>query len=168
MSPKSKIPSLITLSRLMLSPAIVYTYLNGEYMISLLIFVFAACTDFFDGYIAREMDSETDSGAFLDVLSDFILIISCFSAFIARDLYNPLILVLIILMFAIFMATSNFNKPIYDPVGKYLGSYLMLMIIVTFLFPGTDIIGPLQLSFVLFCIVSITSRLVFLGKSVNA
>lgn len=164
---KSHIPSLISLSRLIFAPIIFYTFLNGEPIASLVLFVIASFTDFLDGYIARKMNSQSDNGAFVDVVADFVLITICFSAFILKGFYDPLVMILIILMFVLFIATSTIKKPIYDPVGKYLGAYLMLMIFITFLFPEFKIIIIMQFIFVLVCISSIISRIIFLHKSKN-
>ena len=45
---------------------------------SALIFVLASVTDFFDGYIARELDQKTTLGAILDPLADKMLMLAAF------------------------------------------------------------------------------------------
>jgi len=118
-----------------------------------------------DGYVARKMDATSNVGAYMDVAADFVLIMACFSAYVLVGWYDPLVLVLIITMFSLFIATSGLETPVYDPVGKYMGTFLMGMVIISLLLPQTLVRQILMISLTMFCLFSIVSRLFFFYRS---
>ena len=71
-------PNYISISRIILIVPIIFFLEpdggNSNY-ISLILFLFAALTDFLDGYVARKMNLESDLGALLDLLADKLLIV---------------------------------------------------------------------------------------------
>jgi phosphatidylglycerophosphate synthase len=153
------LPNALSYIRILLSPILFYTIINGLILISIGILVLAGITDILDGFIARREGLSSIKGAYLDVTSDFILIISCFLAFVVIGWYDPLILVLIVLMFILFIGTSGLKKPVYDPVGKYLGAYLMVMIFISLIFPESFLRQILVIVLLIISICSIISRL---------
>jgi CDP-diacylglycerol--glycerol-3-phosphate 3-phosphatidyltransferase/cardiolipin synthase len=163
---KSKIPNGLTSIRFIAAPLFFYAFLNGLFQISVFILVLAGITDVLDGYIARKMDATSNIGSYLDVISDFVLIITCFLAYVIRGWYDPLILILIITMFILFIGTSGLQKPVYDSVGKYLGAYLMVMIFISLLFPEPYFRQILVIILIILCVVSVISRfMLFLHSS---
>lgn len=70
------IANYITSSRFLLAPAIVVTYTLEAQLISVLLFVLASATDWFDGYAARSANQETKLGTLLDPLADKVLVVS--------------------------------------------------------------------------------------------
>ncbi len=156
------LPNALSYIRIFLSPIFLYTFLNDQILISIGILVFAGITDILDGFIARKQGSSTNKGAYLDVVSDFILIIACFIAFVVVGWYDPLILVLIILMFMLFIGTSGLKKPLYDPVGKYLGAYLMVMIFISLIFTEPFVRQILVFVLLIISVSSIVSRITVL------
>ena len=159
---RASIPNTLSCIRILLSPIFFYTFINGFILISLGILVLAGITDILDGFIARKTGSTSSKGAYLDVTADFILIISCFLAFVSTGWYDPLILVLIILMFILFIGTSGLKKPVYDPVGKYLGAYLMVMIFISLIFSEPFLRQILVVVLIIISLCSIISRLTVL------
>lgn len=84
---KSNIPTLLTVFRMAMGPAIAglvlwaasvtYSdpYLAGFiYTLTLVLFIFAAASDFLDGWLARKLDAVTPLGAALDHSADKVLI----------------------------------------------------------------------------------------------
>ncbi len=71
------LPTNLTLLRIALIPLLaVVFYLPWEYsnIACTLIFMFAAFTDWLDGYLARKMQLETAFGAFLDPVADKLMV----------------------------------------------------------------------------------------------
>lgn len=70
------LPNQLTLLRIMLTPVFAYLILSESPVnrqISLIVFVVAALTDWYDGWIARKMGYISRWGKFLDPLADKIL-----------------------------------------------------------------------------------------------
>lgn len=72
------LPNKITLSRICLIPVFAVIFfldmIPYNYFIAAVIFVVAACTDFFDGHIARKRGLVTNLGKFLDPIADKVLV----------------------------------------------------------------------------------------------
>ncbi len=72
------LPNKLTILRLIMIPlfvAVFYlTVIPYNYVISAVIFVLAALTDFLDGYIARKYNLVTNLGKFLDPIADKVLV----------------------------------------------------------------------------------------------
>lgn len=72
------LPNRLTVLRIILIPVFVATYyvtaIPYNYLISAIVFVLAASTDFLDGYIARKYNLVTDLGKFLDPIADKVLV----------------------------------------------------------------------------------------------
>lgn len=77
---KITIPNLITISRIILTPIIVYCMLQNWWNSACVFFIIAACTDILDGFLARYLNQKTFLGACLDPIADKILMISLFFA----------------------------------------------------------------------------------------
>jgi CDP-diacylglycerol--glycerol-3-phosphate 3-phosphatidyltransferase/cardiolipin synthase len=85
MSNKLTLPTLLTWFRVVLVPVFVIIYYIPDSAMSMpmknfiaaLIFVLAAITDYFDGYLARKLKQESNFGAFLDPVADKALVAAC-------------------------------------------------------------------------------------------
>jgi cardiolipin synthase len=72
------IPNILTLSRIIITPVIVYAILIDEAMMALILMIIAGITDMLDGAIARYFNQRTTVGAYLDPLADKLMLISMF------------------------------------------------------------------------------------------
>jgi CDP-diacylglycerol--glycerol-3-phosphate 3-phosphatidyltransferase len=84
------IPNILAFIRLCIAPIMFWIILNPQiftdmgwyiswnYYIATLLFVIASTTDFFDGYVARELDQITIVGQILDPLADKMLTLAAF------------------------------------------------------------------------------------------
>ncbi|MBW7888767.1 MAG: CDP-diacylglycerol--glycerol-3-phosphate 3-phosphatidyltransferase [Bacteroidetes bacterium] len=78
-------PNQLTLLRIALTPLFVFLFFSESSInrqISLLVYIFAATTDWYDGYVARRWGYITRWGKFLDPLADKILTSAAFISFI--------------------------------------------------------------------------------------
>lgn len=73
------VPNILTLLRLLAAPAlaVMFLYFSRPYAdwFALLLFVGAAVTDWFDGYLARLWKQETKMGAMLDPIADKAMVV---------------------------------------------------------------------------------------------
>ncbi|UIP91770.1 CDP-diacylglycerol--glycerol-3-phosphate 3-phosphatidyltransferase [Wolbachia pipientis] len=76
---KKKVPNLLTISRALAIPAIISSfYIESKYasLITILIFMFACITDFFDGYLARAWKVQSNFGKLFDPVADKLVVAS--------------------------------------------------------------------------------------------
>ena len=85
------LPTQHTLLRIILTPVFVLLLMSGSplYMqLSLVVFVIAALTDWYDGWIARKMGHSSRWGKFLDPLADKILSSAALLTFVGLNLVD--------------------------------------------------------------------------------
>ena len=73
------VPNILTLSRLIAVPIFVVLLIDPSPLMvkwALGLFIFAAFTDYLDGWIARKFNAVTDAGKLLDPLADKILVMA--------------------------------------------------------------------------------------------
>lgn len=102
------LPNLLALSRLLIAPVMFWVILNPQvftnngwhiswsYYTASLLFVLASVTDFFDGYIARELDQITIVGQILDPLADKMLTLAAFLGLMMAGEASPWAIYIII------------------------------------------------------------------------
>jgi CDP-diacylglycerol--glycerol-3-phosphate 3-phosphatidyltransferase len=82
------LPNSLTLFRIFLVPFLVVVLLTkftGREFVGLAIFLVAAITDFFDGWIARRRNQTTRMGALLDPIADKLLMSAAFISLVEMD-----------------------------------------------------------------------------------
>ncbi|MBE7637149.1 CDP-alcohol phosphatidyltransferase family protein [Sneathiella sp. P13V-1] len=72
------IPNSITLARILFVPLIVWLILKEERMAAFVVFVLSGVSDALDGLIAKQFNSVTRLGKYLDPLADKILLVSIY------------------------------------------------------------------------------------------
>ena len=65
----------ITIARILLAPIIMLFLIFGNYLICVILFFLAGLTDYFDGYLARKYNAESQIGEILDPIADKILVV---------------------------------------------------------------------------------------------
>ena len=82
------LPNQLTTLRIILTPVFFFLFISGDptlVQISLVIYIVAAITDWYDGWLARKFDYITEWGKFMDPLADKILTSAAFFAFVIID-----------------------------------------------------------------------------------
>ncbi len=97
---KMTLANILTLSRLFIAPIFLVFALSENptgITIALILFAFAAISDWGDGYLARKYGEVTEQGEFLDPLADKVLTTSAFVTFYMLDVV-PLWMVIVIVL----------------------------------------------------------------------
>jgi len=94
------LPNQLTVLRIILTPVFLFLFLTGQptlIQISYVVFLVAAITDWYDGWLARKFNYITDWGKFMDPLADKILTSAAFIGFVIVGIL-PLWMVLMIII----------------------------------------------------------------------
>ena len=94
------LPNQLTVLRIILTPVFLFFFLSNEPVmkqISLGIYIIAALTDWYDGWLARKFNYITNWGKFWDPLADKILVSAAFIGFVVVG-YVELWMVIIIIV----------------------------------------------------------------------
>lgn len=165
---KQTVPWAITSLRVVAVPFILYSFNQQIRVATYALFLFAICTDFLDGYVAKKLEATSRLGSYFDVTADFLFVSGMFLTFILEEFYPPWILLLIVTVFVQFMLTSLYLKrTIYDPVGKYYGSLMYGGVGLTLLFPEQLVYKTVIIGIVISTIVSLFSRLAYFLRAQN-
>ena len=71
----SGVINLITVTRILLAPIIIFFLIFEDYLLCMLLFFLAGMSDYFDGYLARKYNAESELGEILDPIADKILVV---------------------------------------------------------------------------------------------
>ncbi len=94
------LPNQLTVLRIILTPIFLYLFLSGDVFlqqISLVVFIVAAITDWYDGWLARKFNYITEWGKFMDPLADKFLTSAAFFALAAIGILEYWMVWLIVL-----------------------------------------------------------------------
>lgn len=90
---KWNLPNVLTLLRLVAAPgvAVMFLYFTRPYAdwFALLLFITAAVTDWFDGYLARAWKQETKLGTMLDPIADKAMVVIALMVIIGFSSWSP-------------------------------------------------------------------------------
>ena len=67
--------NILTALRILLAPIIMFFLIFGEYLICTFLFFIAGISDYFDGYLARKYNAESQLGEILDPIADKVLVV---------------------------------------------------------------------------------------------
>ena len=151
------LPNSLTLLRIILTPVFVVLLLSGSplYMqLSLLVFVVAALTDWYDGWIARKMGYVSRWGKFLDPLADKVLSSAALLSYVALGLVDGWMVWIVILRDFLITGLRSYAEYKDEPIvtsrgaqaktfGEFVVIYYILILYVARSIPSvyTDF-GP--------------------------
>lgn len=93
------LPNQLTTLRIILTPVFFFLFLSGNstlIQISLVVYIIAAITDWYDGWLARKFDYITTWGKFMDPLADKILTSAAFFAFVILGVLELWMVVIVV------------------------------------------------------------------------
>lgn len=133
-------PNQLTLLRILLTPLFVYYLFSNDPLdkqIALGIFIIAAITDWYDGYVARRWGYITRWGKFLDPLADKVLTSAAFFSFVwigYADIWMVWIIVFRDFVITILRTYAEYkNKPIDTSGFAKTKTFAQLIVIYLFL-----------------------------------
>lgn len=172
------IPSIITMSRIFLTPVIAYLWMNYFILTGAAVFVFAAWTDWLDGITARALGAESDFGAFIDGLADKIMILSLL--WVAEYYYHPslnfwgldartafITIAVIEILLVLVRLPRLFNKNINIHAGSAgkLKFWVQLLLVASAIgilgYPPNAGLAPIA---IIFCLASLAEHIITLRK----
>lgn len=185
-----KLPNVLTIIRIFLSFLLLlvltswenfapsFIHISWRDYFSCLIFCIASSTDFFDGYIARELNVKSFFGEIFDPLADKILILSAFIGLLHLNRVNEWAVFLILgreffitgLRLAIINKLNN-QKNINlgaNYIGKYKTGFQILAIgfLLADFFPGGDLLLWIAVFFTIYSGFTYTLSYIKLGTKV--
>lgn len=157
---KEKLPNLLTNLRIVLIPFFVAAFYleKGELkQISCIIFLIAAISDFFDGYLSRLWNVSSRYGAMLDPIADKLIVVTALCLIITEESWLSIPAILIICR-EIFISglreflgkDGNFEMPVTN-LAKWKTASQMVSITLLILTSGF-IANPTVLINVLYCL----------------
>jgi CDP-diacylglycerol---glycerol-3-phosphate 3-phosphatidyltransferase len=118
------LPNQLTVLRIILTPFFLFFFLSENPMfkqISIGIFIIAALTDWYDGWLARKFNYITNWGKFWDPLADKILTSTAFIGFVILGVLQLWMVIIILLrdfIITIFRAYADY-KGVSFPTSNY-------------------------------------------------
>lgn len=93
------LPNQLTTLRIILTPVFLFLFISGDpilIQISLVVYIIAAITDWYDGWLARKFNYITTWGKFMDPLADKILTSTAFFAFVEIGVLELWMVILVV------------------------------------------------------------------------
>jgi CDP-diacylglycerol--glycerol-3-phosphate 3-phosphatidyltransferase len=114
------IPNQLTTLRIILTPIFAWFFLSGDlelHQLSVIIFIIAAMTDWYDGWLARKFNYMSNLGKFLDPLADKILTSTGFIVFIFVGLLEPWMVIIVVvrdLMITLLRIYTQYKNQVFS------------------------------------------------------
>jgi CDP-diacylglycerol--glycerol-3-phosphate 3-phosphatidyltransferase len=134
------LPNQLTLLRVLLTPVFVAFLMSSSHLylqLSLVVFIVAALTDWYDGWIARKMGYTSRWGKFFDPLADKVLSSAALLAFVGLNLVDAWMVWIVIVRDFLITGLRSYaellDKPIVTTKGaqaKTFGQFVVIYYIL--------------------------------------
>ena len=144
----SKLPNILTISRIVLLPVLIILIFSDSNLInflSIVLFIVMSITDYLDGFIARQTKNTSNFGKMLDPIADKLFVVLILITFISDSMLLGIHLIpaYVIIAREIFISglreyasSDDNNKEIpVSNLGKYKTAFQMLALILLILNP---------------------------------
>lgn len=135
------LPNQLTVLRIILTPIFVALFLSDKSLfkqLSLIVYIVAALTDWYDGWIARKFGYATKWGRFLDPLADKILTSSAFISFASLGLIATWMVILVVTRDILITLLRSYaelkDKPVITTKGAKTKTFIQMVFIYYLLF----------------------------------
>jgi CDP-diacylglycerol--glycerol-3-phosphate 3-phosphatidyltransferase len=112
------LPNQLTVLRIILTPFVVFFLLgSGDYFseIALVIYIIAALTDWYDGWLAKKFNYFTNWGKVWDPIADKILTAGTMISLIVLNVFNPFPVILILLRDLFMTGFRSYAEHVHKP-----------------------------------------------------
>lgn len=126
-----QIPNIITITRI-ISLVIGFTlFCKEKFLYAIILYIYGAISDFFDGYFARKLNAYTKLGKYLDAISDKLY---SFSVMILLIIYRSILIIIPLLLegiisFVNYKIVIKYKNAHTERVGKHKMNLEFLMLI---------------------------------------
>ncbi len=156
---KKWLPNILTISRIIVTPLIIYLGIENKIIPLIILAAFIALTDFLDGKLARFFHVESEIGAKLDAIADKALAIGLL---IILVVHNHLFFYILLLEAFISMFTLHVYFKTHIVESLLIGKIKTWVIFITIILGLINILIPNLKTFVNIC-VTITVFLQFMS-----
>ena len=122
------VPSLITSLRIVAVPVIWALWLHEMRPAAIGLYGVVVLSDALDGWLARRLDAVTRFGGFYDAIADIAVILALLVLLCTCSVVPVWVPIAPVVVAGIFLATSSRAAPRYDPIGKYYGAVLYVVV----------------------------------------
>ena len=163
------IPNLLTFTRIVLLPVLVWRFRMGDRVGALIVYLAAMFTDVADGFIARQMNQITSVGKLLDPIADKLCLITLLFLFVSEGQIPDWMFRLVVakeVVFILCSAAALWLGIVVSalPVGKITTFSFVLSTVARFLTLHVLADILLAVSLLLSCVSVIWYGAVFLSK----
>ncbi len=136
----TSLPNYISIFRLLCVPLIIWLILNGAYVAAFWVFLIAGASDAIDGYLARKLNAQSSTGAYLDPIADKALLVGIYVTLGYQGALPDWLVILVVFRDllivggALFIYTQNGDDLNIDPLWiSKLNTTLQIILVIAVL-----------------------------------
>lgn len=157
---KKYIPNILTISRIIATPLIIYLGIKQKYLALIIVSFFIAFTDFLDGKLARYFNVTSEIGAKLDTIADKLLALSLLIILIVQ---NKIFILIFILETIIGLINIYYYSKMKIVASSLIGKIKTWPLFITIILGIIKIIVPkINISLKIFIVLTIILQIICL------